>query len=72
MIIAMEEYIEQNGITEIAEFARAIRYEYPEWHTILATKMTLYFSTLIRSQRHILRENQEQKIKIVKVNELGK
>jgi len=52
MIIAMEEYIEDNGILELADFSRAIRYDYPEWHTILATKMTMYFNAFIRSCRH--------------------
>ena len=52
MIVAMEEYIEQNGITELSDFAAAIRYQNPEWHTILATKMTMYFNAFIRSCRH--------------------
>lgn len=52
MIIAMEEYIEQNGIIELSDFSAAIRYEHPEWHTLLATKMTVYFNAFIRSRRH--------------------
>lgn len=52
MIVAMEEYIEENNITELADFSKAIRYERPEWHTILATKMTMYFNAFIRSCRH--------------------
>lgn len=52
MIIAMEEYIEDNGITELSDFAKAIRYQNPEWHTLLATKMTMYFSAFIRSCKH--------------------
>lgn len=52
MIIAMEEYIEQEQITELTDFAAAIRYDHPEWHTLLATKMTMYFSAFIRSMRH--------------------
>lgn len=52
MIIAMEEFIEQNNIIELSDFSRAIRYERPEWHTLLATKMTMYFSAFIRSRRH--------------------
>lgn len=52
MIIAMEEYIEQKGIIELCDFSAAIRYEYPEWHTIVATKMTMYFSAFIRSRRY--------------------
>lgn len=67
MIIAMEEYIEQNGITELVDFSRAIRYEHPEWHTILATKMTMYFTAFIRSNRH----RAEQQVRIVKIDENG-
>ncbi|MDL2248766.1 replication protein [Tyzzerella sp. OttesenSCG-928-J15] len=52
MIVAMEEYIEENNIIELADFSKAIRYEYPEWHTIVATKMTIYFNAFIRSCRH--------------------
>ena len=52
MMIAMEEYIEEHGITELADFSKAIRYENPEWYTILATKTTTYFSAFIRSRRH--------------------
>lgn len=57
MVVAMEEYIEDQGITELAEFSRAIRYDYPEWHTILATKMTVYFNAFIRSRRYTLLRN---------------
>lgn len=56
MIIAMEEYIEINGIIELSDFSFAIRYEHPEWHTLLATKMTFYFNAFIRSRRHKLRK----------------
>lgn len=52
MIVAMEEFIEQNGIIELADFAAAIRYDNPEWHTLLSTKMTVYFTAFIRSRRH--------------------
>jgi hypothetical protein len=57
MIVAMEEYIEENGITELADFSKAIRYDRPEWHTLLATKMTMYFNAFIRSCRHRLGQN---------------
>lgn len=63
MIVAMEEYIEDNGITELADFSKAIRYERPEWHTLLATKMTMYFNAFIRSCRHKI--GQPTKIVIV-------
>lgn len=56
MIIAMEEYIEYHEITELCDFSAAIRYDKPEWHTILSTKMTVYFNAFIRSCRHKKRE----------------
>lgn len=52
MVVAMEEFIEQHGIVELADFSAAIRYSYPEWHTLLATKMTMYFTGFIKSRRH--------------------
>lgn len=58
MIVAMEEYIEQNGITELATFSAAIRYDHPEWHTLLATKLTMYFSAFVRSRRHMAETGQ--------------
>lgn len=66
MIIAMEEYIEQNNITELADFSKSIRYEYPEWHTIVATKMTVYFNAFIRSCRH-----KTNPVQIVRIDENG-
>lgn len=65
MIIAMEEYIEDNEIVELADFSKAIRYDHPEWHTILATKMTVYFNAFIRSRRHKLQSPLKRKIVIV-------
>lgn len=56
MIVAMEEYIEAHWITELADFSAAIRYDHPEWHTLLTTKMTVYFNAFIRSRRHKLIE----------------
>ena len=52
MVVAMEEFIEQNDITELADFSEAIRYDRPEWHVILSTQMTVYFNAFIRSCRH--------------------
>lgn len=64
MIVAMEEYIEQNNITELADFSKAIRYDHPEWHTLVSTKMTIYFNAFIRSRRH----RAEQPVRVVKVD----
>lgn len=69
MTIAMEIYIEDNEITELADFVKEIREDQPEWYTIVSTKMTLYFNAFIRSRRHKLRNINN--IKIVKVNEYG-
>ncbi len=64
MVIAMEEYIEENGIVEVADFAKAIRYDHPEWHALFSRKMTMYFSIFIRSCRH----KAAQPPKIVKID----
>lgn len=68
MIIAMEEYIEQNGILELADFSAAIRYDHPEWHTLVATKMTMYFNAFIRSRRHKAERGSNQAPKVPKVD----
>lgn len=68
MIVAMEEYIEEHNITELADFSRAIRYDYPEWHTIVATKMTMYFNAFIRSCRH---KAEQPLIRVIRVNDDG-
>lgn len=57
MIIAMEEYIEENNIIELSEFSKKIRYNNPEWHTLLSTKMTIYFNAFIRSRRYSSEKN---------------
>lgn len=51
MVVAMEEFIESNDITELCDFAKMIRYENTEWHTILTTKMTMYFNAFIKSRK---------------------
>lgn len=59
-MIAMEEFIEDNNITELCDFTRLIRYTHPDWYLIVSTKSTVYFSNFIRSRRHSLREQFEQ------------
>ena len=56
MIIAIEEYIEDNKISDLAKLQRRLRYEHPEWHMLISTKMTFYFSMFIQSYRNMLRE----------------
>lgn len=51
----MEEFIEDNGITELSDFSRAIRYTHPDWYQILTTKSTFYFNSFISSVRHKLK-----------------
>lgn len=67
MIVAMEKFIEQNGITELCDFSEAIRDERQEWHTLVATKMTMYFNAFIRSRRHKLHPT----VRVIVVNENG-
>lgn len=57
MMIAIEEYIDANYVTELCDLSRMIRYEHPEWYTLVATKCTLYFSNYIRSLRNKLKDN---------------
>lgn len=54
MIVAIEEFIEDNKIVELSALSKRIRYDQPEWHTLVATKMTTYFTGFIRSRRHVL------------------
>ncbi len=64
MTIAMEIYIEDNNITELSDFVKAIREVQPEWYTIVSTKMTIYFNAFIRSRRHKLREVPKGSLKL--------
>lgn len=49
MIVAIEEFIEENGITNLLTFSNMIRYEHPEWHTLVSTKMTFWFNSIINA-----------------------
>lgn len=55
IMVEMEKYIEDNEITELCDFARAIRETKPDWYMILTTKSTVYFNAFIRSRRHKLK-----------------
>lgn len=68
MMVEMEEYIEEHGITELAAFSRAIRYNRPEWYTILATKQTRYFSDFIASCRHTRYKERKELDELLKVD----
>lgn len=49
MIVAIEEFIEQNQITNLLTFSNMIRYQHPEWHTLVSTKMTFWFNSIINA-----------------------
>lgn len=51
-MIAIEEYIENNRITEYATLCRMIRYEYPDWYQLVVTKNTVHFRTFVTSFRN--------------------
>jgi hypothetical protein len=51
MMVAIEEYIEDNQIIELCDLSRAIRRDHPEWYTMVATQSTYYFSAFIRSYK---------------------
>lgn len=52
MMVELEQYIDDNNITELCDLSAMIRYDHPEWYTLLATKCTVYFNAYIRSRRH--------------------
>lgn len=56
-MIAIEEFIEQNKITEYATLCRMIRYEYPDWYQIVVTKNTVHFRTFVASFRNGFYQN---------------
>ena len=51
-MIAIEEYIENNRITEYATLCKMIRYEYPDWYQLVVTKNTVHFRTFVTSFRN--------------------
>lgn len=46
-MIAIEEFIEQNKITEYATLCRLIRYNNPDWYQIVVTKTLFIFVLLL-------------------------
>lgn len=52
MMKEMQNFIIDNEITELCDFADAIKDIEPEWYMILTTRNTVYFSAYIRSRRH--------------------
>ena len=51
-MIEIEEYIENNHITEYATLCRLIRYTHPDWYQIVVTKNTFHFRTFVNSYRN--------------------
>lgn len=56
-MIAIEEFIEQNKITEYATLCRLIRYSNPDWYQIVVTKNTVHFRTFVNSFRNSFYQN---------------
>lgn len=56
-MIAIEEFIEQNKITEYATLCRLIRYNNPDWYQIVVTKNTVHFRTFVNSFRNSFYQN---------------
>lgn len=52
MMIAIEEFIEGNGIVEYQQLCKAIRYDHPEWYQLVSTRNTVHFKAFISSFRH--------------------
>lgn len=52
LMIAIEEFIEENHITELSELSKAVRYEHPDWYQVITMKSTYYFNNFLRSYRH--------------------
>lgn len=62
ILIAIEEFCEENDITEICVLAKAIRYSEPEWYRCLTTQSTTYlkaYLTSLRNHRKTLAETGE-------------
>lgn len=53
LVIEMEQFIEANGITELADFSKMIRDSHNDWYLLLINKKTFYFSHFLRSRRYI-------------------
>jgi len=66
-MIAIEEFIEENNITEYQQLCKRVRYEHLDWYQIITTKNTLHFSRFVNS----LRGQFDQPAKIIRVNEQG-
>lgn len=65
MIIEMEEFIENNNITELCDLSKAIRYDFPEWHYVLTTEKTTFFCKLLDSLRN---KQKGEKSKVIYVD----
>lgn len=52
MMTEIEEFIEDNNITELCDLSKCIRQINIDWYILVATKHTIYFSNFLRSRRH--------------------
>lgn len=59
ILIAIEEFCEENDITEICVLAKAIRYSQPEWYRCLTTQSTTYLKAYLTSLRNHRKDLEE-------------
>lgn len=65
-MIAIEEFIEQNHITEYATLCKMIRYSNPDWYQIVVTKNTVHFRAFVTSYRNVFYDSVDQETGEVK------
>lgn len=58
MMTAIEQFIDDNCITEYSDLCRRIRIDRPEWYWVVVTRNTMHFTAYIRSCRHISEKKQ--------------
>ena len=52
MMTSIEEFIDDNNITELCDLSAALRHINIDWYLLVATQHTYYFNAYIRSRRH--------------------
>ena len=52
MMSSIEQFIDDNHITEYADLCRLLRGERPEWYWLVVTRNTMHFTAYVRSCRH--------------------
>lgn len=59
MMSAIEQYIDDEHITEYSDLCRRIRNDRPEWYCIVVTRNTVHFNAYVRSCRHKWKQAEE-------------